>query len=66
MTAPGPFQSFRARLTLRWTLAVGVLLGLANIAVYAGASLYLERWLDGHVRTVAATVLSTLAFGAAK
>ena len=55
MTAPAPLQSFRARLTLRWTLAVGVLLGLANVAVYAGASIYLHRWLDGHVRTIAAT-----------
>lgn len=64
MTAPGPFQSFRARLTLRWTLAVGVLLGLANIAVYAGASLYLERWLDGHVRTVAATEAASSTDGA--
>ena len=55
MTAPGPSQSFRARLTWRWTLAVGALLGLANVLVYVGASIYLQRWLDGHVRTVAAT-----------
>ncbi len=47
--------TFRARLTLRWTLAVGVLLGVANLAVYAGARLYLDRWLDRNVRTVAAT-----------
>jgi len=55
MTAPAPLQSFRARLTLRWALAVGVLLGLANLTVYGGASIYLHRWLDGHVRTIAAT-----------
>ncbi|MCC7032247.1 MAG: HAMP domain-containing protein [Acidobacteria bacterium] len=47
--------TFRARLTLRWTLAVGVLLGMANLVVYGGARLYLDRWLDRHVRTVAAT-----------
>jgi signal transduction histidine kinase len=55
MTAPPPSQSFRARLTWRWTLAVGALLGAANVLVYAGASVYVQRWLDGHVRTVAAT-----------
>ncbi len=64
MTAPARFQSFRARLTLRWTVAVGVLLGLANVAVYAGASLYLTRWLDGHVRTVAATEAASSTDGA--
>lgn len=55
MTLASRTQSFRARLTWRWSLAVGVLLGLANVVVYAGASLYLHRWLDEHVRTVAAT-----------
>ncbi len=64
MTAPAPLQSFRARLTLRWTLAVGLLLGLANVAVYAGASLYLHRWLDGHVRTIAATEAASSTDGA--
>ena len=64
MTAPAPLQSFRARLTLRWTLAVGVLLGLVNVAVYAGASIYLHRWLDGHVRTIAATEAASSTDGA--
>ena len=64
MTAPAPLQSFRARLTLRWTLAVGVLLGLTNVAVYAGASIYLHRWLDGHVRTIAATEAASSTDGA--
>ncbi len=50
-----PFTTFRARLTFRWTLAVGLLLGIANIAVYTGAHLYLHRWMDSNVRTVAAT-----------
>ncbi|MGE0816534.1 MAG: sensor histidine kinase [Vicinamibacterales bacterium] len=54
MTSLRP-QSFRARLTWRWTVAVGLLLALANAAIYAGASIYLRRWLDEHVRTVAAT-----------
>ncbi len=64
MTAPVRLQSFRARLTLRWTLAVGLLLGLANLAVYLGASVYLQRWLDGHVRTVAATEAASSTDGA--
>jgi signal transduction histidine kinase len=55
MTASLGPQSFRARLTWRWTLAVGLLLGAANAVIYAGASIYLARWLDEHVRTVAAT-----------
>lgn len=55
MTSATRLQSFRARLTLRWTLAVGLLLGLANLAVYGGTSFYLRRWLDEHVSTVAAT-----------
>ncbi|MGD9904257.1 MAG: sensor histidine kinase [Vicinamibacterales bacterium] len=55
MTGRRRFESFRARLTLRWTLAVGVLLGLAHLAVYVAASAYLHRWLDENVRTVAAT-----------
>jgi signal transduction histidine kinase len=48
-------QSFRTRLTLRWTVAVGLLLGAANAAIHGAASSYLARWLDEHVRTVAAT-----------
>lgn len=55
MTAPPRTQSFRARLTWRWSLAVGALLGIVNVVVYVGASTYLHRWLDGHVSTVAAT-----------
>lgn len=55
MTAPPRTQSFRARLTWRWSLAVGALLGIVNVIVYVGASTYLHRWLDGHVSTVAAT-----------
>jgi signal transduction histidine kinase len=47
--------TFRARLTLRWTLAVSLLLGVADLGVYAGAHGYLHRWLDRSVRTLAAT-----------
>jgi signal transduction histidine kinase len=47
--------TFRARLTLRWTLAVGTLLAVAHLAVYAGVRVYVTRWLDHNVRTVAAT-----------
>lgn len=49
------FTTFRARLTLRWTLAVGLLLGAANLVVYAGSQRYLYQWLDHNVRTIAAT-----------
>ncbi len=47
--------TFRARLTIRWTLAVGTLLAVAHLAVYGGVRLYVTRWLDHNVRTVAAT-----------
>jgi two-component system OmpR family sensor kinase len=47
--------TFRARLTLRWTLAVSLMLGAANLGIYAGAREYLHRWLDHNVRTLAAT-----------
>lgn len=53
---PLPVQhTFRGRLTLRWTLAVGLLLGAANLAIYGGAHIYVHRWFDHNVRTVAAT-----------
>lgn len=47
--------TFRARLTLRWTLAVALLLGAANLVVYLGSQRYLYQWLDHNVRTIAAT-----------
>lgn len=55
MTGLPRVESFRARLTLRWTIAVGLLLAVANGLIYVAASLYLHRWLDENVRTVAAT-----------
>jgi two-component system OmpR family sensor kinase len=55
MTTRPRLESFRSRLTLRWTLVLGLVLGLANTAIYSAASIYLHRWLDENVRTVAAT-----------
>jgi signal transduction histidine kinase len=36
-------------------VAVGILLGVTNLAIYASARVYLQAWLDGHLRTLAAT-----------
>lgn len=47
--------TFRGRLTWRWTIAVGLLLGAANLTIYVAARSYLAAWLDGQVRTLAAT-----------
>ncbi len=51
--------SFRARLTLRWTIAFGLLLALANTAVYMGVRTYAQRDVDAHLRTVAATEIAS-------
>lgn len=51
--------TFRSRLTLRWTLAFGILLALANAAIYATMRSYLYHDLDVKVRTVAATELAS-------
>lgn len=50
---------FRAKLTLWWTLAFGLLLAAANLAIYASFRTYLDRDLDLKVRTVAATELAS-------
>ncbi|HEY8548320.1 MAG TPA: ATP-binding protein [Vicinamibacterales bacterium] len=47
--------TFRARLTLRWTVVFGVLLALANAVVYFAVRTYAYRDLDAKVRTLAAT-----------
>ncbi|MGE0040608.1 MAG: sensor histidine kinase [Vicinamibacterales bacterium] len=47
--------SFRARLTIRWTLAAGLLLLASHVAVYVGARALLYAKLDRQVRTLAAT-----------
>ena len=51
--------SFRARLTLRWTIAFGLLLASANTAVYMGVRAYAVRDLDAHLRTLAATEIAS-------
>ncbi len=51
--------SFRARLTLRWTLAFGLLLGLANLTVYMGVRWFLVGDLDAQLRTLAGTELAS-------
>lgn len=51
--------SFRARLTLRWLVAFGVVLTVALLAIYVGAEVYLRRDLDAQLRTLAATELAS-------
>lgn len=58
LRARRPF-SFRARLTLRWTLAFGLVLAVANVVVYLGARSYLYRDFDTKVRTLGATELAS-------
>ncbi|RPH60273.1 MAG: HAMP domain-containing protein [Acidobacteria bacterium] len=52
-------MTFRARLTLWWTLAFGVLMAAANMAIYTAFQTYLDHDLDLKVRTVAATELAS-------
>lgn len=47
--------TFRARLTVRWTVVFGVLLALANGVIYFAVRTYAYRDLDAKVRTLAAT-----------
>ena len=51
--------SFRWRLTLRWLLAFGLVLTLADLAVYFGARSFLRRDLDAQLRTLAGTELAS-------
>ena len=50
--------SFSTRLTLRWTAAFGVLITTALAGVYAATRTYGYRFLDLHLRTIAATELA--------
>jgi signal transduction histidine kinase len=59
MTAWSGWLAFRTRLTLWWTLAFGLLLAIANVAIYATFRTYLERDFDQKVRTIAATELAS-------
>jgi two-component system, OmpR family, sensor kinase len=51
--------SFRAKLTVWWTLGFGLLLAVANLAIYAAFRSYLESNLDLKVGTVAASELAS-------
>lgn len=51
--------SFRTRLTLQWTLAFGLLLALANTAVYMGVRANARRDVDANLRTLAATEIAS-------
>ena len=50
---------FRAQLTLWWALAFGLLLAMANLAIYSAFKSYLGGDLDRKVRTIAATELAS-------
>jgi signal transduction histidine kinase len=56
---------FRTALTLWWSLAFGLVLAVANVAIYAAFNVYLDRDLDRKVRTVAATELASSTDGPA-
>ena len=51
--------SFRTRLTLRWTVAFGLLLALTNVAIYVGSRFYAYNDFDVQLRTVAAVELAS-------
>lgn len=51
--------SFRSRLALRWALAFGLLLAVANLVVYAGTKAFLTRELDAQLRTLGNTELAS-------
>jgi signal transduction histidine kinase len=54
---------FRGQLTLAWAGAFGLLLAVANIAIYGAFHAYLRGDLDRKVRTVAATELASATDG---
>lgn len=56
--------SFRTRLTVRWLTAFGLVLALAHLAVFVGASAFLHRDLDAQLRTLAGTELASSSDGA--
>jgi two-component system OmpR family sensor kinase len=51
--------TFRARLTLRWTVTFGLLLAVTLAAIYAGSRTFAWRDLDEQLRTLAATELAS-------
>ena len=55
-TSPrGSALSFRARLTLQWTVVFGLLLAITGLVIDAGARVFLRVDLDRKVRTLART-----------
>ncbi len=55
--------SFRWRLTLHWLLAFGLVLALADAAVYIGARAFLQRDFDAQLRTLGGTELASASDG---
>jgi signal transduction histidine kinase len=55
--------SFRARLTLRWTVAFGCVLALMCLGIYAGTRAFLISDLDAQLRTLAGTELASAVDG---
>ncbi|MES1256396.1 MAG: ATP-binding protein [Acidobacteriota bacterium] len=51
--------SFTWRLTIRWLLAFGMVLALADVAVYVGTRAFLVRDFDAQLRTLAGTELAS-------
>ena len=51
--------SFRAWLTLQWTLAFGCVLALASVAIYVGTRSFLTADLAAQLRTLAGTELAS-------
>jgi two-component system, OmpR family, sensor kinase len=56
---PASGLSFRARLTLRWTLVFGLILTAALVLVFVSARAFGYTAVDLHLRTVAATELAS-------
>ena len=50
---------FRLQLTLWWSVAFGLLLAAASLAIYSAFNVYLQRDFDRKVRTVAAAELAS-------
>jgi signal transduction histidine kinase len=55
--------SFRARLAIRWTVAFGLLLAAADVAIYLGVRRHVYGALDAQVRTLAVTELASATDG---
>ena len=52
--------SFRTRLTLRWTVAFGVIMAVGSVIVWAGIRAFLVYDLDAQLRTLAATEMASV------